>query len=264
MSVRLNPMKVALAKGEIQIGTWVMLVRNPAILSLLHRAGMSFARLDMEHTPISIESVADAAMLARSLDFSLSVRVPVGNREWITRVLDAGVWNIYVPQVHTPEMAEAIVKAARHAPLGNRGTFEPGPQNDYTEPEDPTAKLEFLNKQVHVTVMLESSEAFRNLDDIVGMPGIDSVGIGPADLSQDLGLYGAPEEADVTYEYKKRLLEAALRHGKSFEIGAWSMAEAEHWIKMGAHVITFRTETDVLRSVYKEAVSAQSDERQRG
>jgi len=76
-------------------------------LTLLKAAGLDFARVDMEHSPFSMETVADMATLARALDFPLVVRPPEGNREWITRLLDAGVWNLHVPQVDTPSRPPA-------------------------------------------------------------------------------------------------------------------------------------------------------------
>src|SRR5499425_2603079 len=85
-----NAYRTRAERGEIQIGTWVTMIRTPAVLTLLKAAGLDFARLDMEHSPFSMETVADMATLARALDFPLVVRPPDGNREWITRLLDAG------------------------------------------------------------------------------------------------------------------------------------------------------------------------------
>src|SRR6266705_682691 len=95
-------------RGEVQLGTWITLIRTPSVLTLLRAAGLDFARVDMEHSPFSMETVADMAVLARALDFPMVVRPPEGNREWITRLLDAGVWNLHVPQVDTPEQAREV------------------------------------------------------------------------------------------------------------------------------------------------------------
>ena len=246
----INPFKTGLQQGRVQLGTWVMLVRTPAILTLLKSVGLDFARLDMEHTPISLETVSDMAVLARALDFGLCVRIPAGKREWISRVLDAGVRNIYVPQVHTAEMAEEIVEAARYAPTGNRGTFEPGPQNDY---EDDPQDLPVLDKQIHISVMLESKEAFRNIEAIAAVPGIDTLAIGPADLAQELGVYGKPSEKQVIDEHKQHLRKIALACDKYFEMGAWSREDIKHWIDLGVHVLTYLTETTVLRNGFAQA-----------
>src|SRR5881296_3253043 len=111
-----NAYRVRAERGEVQIGTWVTMIRTPAVLTLLKAAGLDFARIDMEHSPFSIETVADMAVLARALDFPLVVRPPEGNREWITRLLDVGVWGLHVPQVDTPDIAHAVAQAARYAP----------------------------------------------------------------------------------------------------------------------------------------------------
>src|SRR3954447_17976385 len=86
-AMHINPMKAAVDRGELQIGTWINLVRNPAILTVLKNAGLDFARVDMEHSALSIESLADMAILARALQFPIAVRPPHANREWITRLL---------------------------------------------------------------------------------------------------------------------------------------------------------------------------------
>ena len=80
-----NPLKKALSEGRIQIGTWVNMIRNPAVLTLLQAAGLDYARVDMEHSSPSIETIANMALLARALEFPIVVRPPDGNREWITR-----------------------------------------------------------------------------------------------------------------------------------------------------------------------------------
>lgn len=110
-----NAYRVRAERGEVQLGTWVTMIRTPAVLTLLQAAGLDFARVDMEHSPFSMETVADMATLARALDFPLVVRPPEGNREWITRLLDAGVWNLHVPQVDTPEQAAAVAACCRYA-----------------------------------------------------------------------------------------------------------------------------------------------------
>src|SRR5919108_1011921 len=127
MPIKTNPLKAALAAGRVQIGTWINLVRNPAVLTLLQAAGLDYARVDMEHSSFSMETVADMAVLSRALEFPLIVRPPEGNREWITRLLDVGVWGLHIPQVDTPEIAERVARAARYAPGGDRGMMAFGP-----------------------------------------------------------------------------------------------------------------------------------------
>jgi 2-keto-3-deoxy-L-rhamnonate aldolase RhmA len=74
----------------------------------------------MEHSTPSIETIANMALLARGLDFPIAVRPPTASREWITRLLDVGVWNLHCPQVESAHHAAGIVAASR-APRGRRG-----------------------------------------------------------------------------------------------------------------------------------------------
>src|SRR5262252_6102290 len=172
MTIKTNPIHAALAAGRIQVGTWINLTRNPAILSLLKSAGLDYARVDMEHSSPSIETVADMAALSRALDFPLIVRPPEASREWITRLLDVGVWGLHVPQVDTPEIAQAVSHAARYAPHGLRGMAGLSPGTDFDADLSAADRLTHLNEQVHVTVMLETADAFRQIDAILSVDGI--------------------------------------------------------------------------------------------
>ena len=255
MALRSNPMQAALAAGQVQIGAWINLVRNPAILTLLKSAGLDYARVDMEHSSPSIETVADMAVLARALDFPLIVRPPAANREWITRLLDVGVWGVHVPQVDTPEIAHMVAQAARYAPQGMRGMSGIGPHTDFEGGGDLAAQLAFLNEQVHVTVMLESPEAFRHLDEIVGMPGIDAVTLGPSDLAQELGVLGTSDQRRVIDDHRERLIDAARRHGKQVAMLCQTLEEAERWLAAGATLIAYASDVAILSQGYASAVA---------
>jgi 2-keto-3-deoxy-L-rhamnonate aldolase RhmA len=261
MAIKTNPLKAALAAGQVQIGTWINLVRNPAILTLLKSAGLDYARVDMEHSSPSIETIADMAVLSRALDFPMIVRPPEGSREWITRLLDVGVWGLHVPQVDNPEIAHEVVQAARYAPVGMRGMAGVGSHNDYEPASDPKAQQAFINDQVHVTVMFESAEAFRHIDEILGMPGIDAATLGPSDLAQELGVMGTPDQGRVIDEHRERLIAAARKHGKDVAMLVQTLDEAERWIAAGAKIIAYSSDVAVLRSGFVAAARRLHPER---
>jgi 2-keto-3-deoxy-L-rhamnonate aldolase RhmA len=252
-SIRSNPLKAALADGRVQIGTWINLARNPAILTLLKSAGLDYARIDMEHSSPSIETVADMAVLSRALDFPIIVRPPSGTREWLTRLLDIGVWGLHVPQVDTPEQARTVVELARYAPVGMRGMAGLAPGNDFSPGQSLTDDQTHINQQVHITVMLESAEAFANIDGVLGTPGIDAVTLGPTDLAQELGVFGTPRQAQVIDEHRERLIEAAGKHGKDVAMLVDTLEQAERWIKAGVKIIAYSSDVAILRNGYMAA-----------
>jgi 2-keto-3-deoxy-L-rhamnonate aldolase RhmA len=249
-----NPVKAAVQRGEPLFGTWINLVRNPAILPLLKATGLDFARVDMEHASLNMESLGDMALLARAIDFPIFVRPPEANREWITRLLDAGVWNLHCPQVDTADHAAAIVQAAYYAPLGSRGQAGNGPANEFETAMSMAERMAYANSQVFVTVMLETRAAFDHLDAIAAMPGIDALTLGPTDLAQDLGVYGTPDEGRALDERRQMIVDAAKRHGKTTAMLVNSYEQARQWKEAGVMLLGYSSEVGVLQEGYRRAL----------
>jgi 2-keto-3-deoxy-L-rhamnonate aldolase RhmA len=251
-----NPLRTGIERGELQLGTWVNLVHNPAILTLLQAAGLDFARVDMEHSSPSMETIANMALLARALNFPIAVRPPKANREWITRLLDVGVWNLHCPQVENAHHAAEIVAASRYAPRGLRGNAGHSPGTDYDTSCTAAERRAFANKQVFVTVMFETAAAFNDLDEIAAMDGIDALTIGPADLAQDLGVFGSPDQAQVLDEKRDLILAAAKKHGKTCAMLCSSQEQAKQWKEAGALLLAYSSDSEVLHGAFRQAISS--------
>ena len=241
-----NRMGAAVKRGEVQMGAWVTLVRNPSILALMKAAGLDFARVDMEHTAATMEEIANMAVLARALDFPIAVRPPKANREWITRLLDIGIWNLHCPQVENKEHAAEIVAASRYAPRGLRGNGGLSAMTDFETKGTAAEKRAFANENVFVTVMFETEAAFKDLDAIAGMDGIDALTIGPADLAQDMGIFGKPEMAKVLDEKRDLILAACKKHGKVAAMLAGSAEQVQQMKKAGALLLAFSSDAEIL------------------
>ena len=253
--MRPNPMRAGVARGELQIGTWVNMARNPAILPLLKAAGLDFARVDMEHSSPSMETIADMALVARAIDFPIAVRPPKANREWITRLLDAGVWNLHCPQVETADHAREIVAASRYAPLGLRGNGGLGPSTDFEATGTVAERRAFANREVFVTVMFETAAAFKYLDEIAAMDGIDALTLGPADLAQDMGVFGTPDQARALDEKRDLILAAARKHGKTCSMLVASEAQAKQWKDAGALLLVYLSDVEMLHTGFSQAMA---------
>lgn len=251
--MRGNRMRASVERGEVQIGTWVTMVRNPSILMLLQAAGVDFARVDMEHAAMSIETIADMAAMARALDFPIAVRPPAANREWITRLLDVGVWNLHCPQVESAAHAREIVAASRYAPRGLRGNGGLSAMSEFRN--IPAAERRAsANREVFVTVMIETAAAFDDLDEIAAMDGIDALTLGPADLAQDLGVFGTPDQARVIDEKRNLILAAARRHGKTCAMLCFSPEQVRHWKEVGALLLAYSSDVEVLHDGFSSAM----------
>jgi 2-keto-3-deoxy-L-rhamnonate aldolase RhmA len=249
-----NRMREGVERGEAQIGTWLTLVRNPSILMLMKAAGLDFARVDIEHTSASIETIGDMAAMARALDFPIAVRPPVANREWITRLLDVGVWNIHCPQVESAVHAREIVNASRYAPRGLRGNGGLSAATEFSTAGTQMERRAFANREVFVTVMIETAAAFNDLDEIAAMDGIDALTLGPADLAQDLGVFGTPDQARVLDEKRDLILAAAKKHGKTCAMLASSATEVQKWKQAGALLLAYSSDVEMLHSGFSTMI----------
>jgi 2-keto-3-deoxy-L-rhamnonate aldolase RhmA len=251
-----NRMRAGIERGEAQIGTWLTLVRNPSILMLMQSAGLDFARVDMEHTALSIDTIGEMAAMARALDFPIAVRPPAANREWITRLLDVGVWNLHCPQVENVEHAREIVAASRYAPQGLRGNGGLGPATDFETTGTVAERRAFANREVFVTVMFETAAAFDHLDAIAAMDGIDALTLGPADLAQDLGVFGKPDQQRVLDEKRDLILAAAKKYGKTCSMLVTSAEQARQWKEAGALLLVYLSDVEMLHSGFSRAMAS--------
>jgi 2-keto-3-deoxy-L-rhamnonate aldolase RhmA len=89
----------------------------------------------------------------------------------------------------------------------------------------------------------------------LSVPGIHAVTLGPADLAQELGVFGTPDQGKVIDEYRLRLIEAAGRHSKDVSMLVSSIEQGEQWILAGAKIICYSGEVEILRRGIMEAAT---------
>jgi 4-hydroxy-2-oxoheptanedioate aldolase len=144
------------------------------------------------------------------------------------------VQGIIVPHINTREDAESIVKAARYYPDGHRGSAGSGRAHDYGMAVDSAS---WINSQVMVIPMIEETQAVDNLDEILGVPGVDVLHVAAGDLGQSMGNPGREAVRKVMSEVLPRIRAA----GKNVGAGGNSPADAAgvaEFIKLGANFIT--------------------------
>lgn len=141
--------------------------------------------IDLEHGPISIESVANLVTVISSHCVAPIVRVPENDYKWIGRSLDAGAQGIIVPMVNNVEQAESAVRYTKYPPKGMRG-FGYSHCNGYGR----TFKdyIKNANNNISLVVQIEHSIAMDNLYSILRVDGVDGSFIGPLDLKGSIDI----------------------------------------------------------------------------
>ncbi len=195
-----------LSRSRPPLGTWVKLPTIESV-ELLAIAGFDFVVIDLEHSPMSLESVSALVAMARARSLCALVRVPDHTSVWIQRCLDLGAAGVVVPHVDDAEQARVVGRAARFEPRGTRGvgpTSRAGdwgliPQPDYLAQQD----------QVVVIAQIESPAGLANAADIIADPNIDALFVGPADLGQALGVTNDSSELTDAMTQVSRVAHAA-------------------------------------------------------
>lgn len=167
------------------LGTWIKIPATE-IMELVALAGFDFAVIDLEHSPISLESAHRLIGTALYAGVSPLVRVPGLDGGLAQRMLDAGCEGIMVPHVDTADQARAAVSALRFPPLGSRGvgsTSRAGAWGARSRAD----YLRFGQEEVVLIAQIESAVGVRNAGAIAAVDGVDALLVGAADLSVSEG-----------------------------------------------------------------------------
>ena len=201
--------RAGLAQNQIQIGASITL-NDPAVTDALGPS-VDFFWIDLEHSPMSIETMAGHVRAARLHSKAAIVRVPIADTAWIKRVLDAGAEGVIVPQVRDAAETQAVVDAAKYPPIGRRG-FGPRVPSRYGRNAD-AALAQRANELVFTAVQIERQTALAEIEAIASIEGLDSVALGPWDLAADLGHVDDVRHPDVEHAIQ-RVVDVTRTAGK--------------------------------------------------
>jgi 2-dehydro-3-deoxyglucarate aldolase/4-hydroxy-2-oxoheptanedioate aldolase len=214
----------AAEQDEPLLGSWG-LIPHPLVSELVAGLGYDFVSVDVEHSSVSYETLANMLRGADAAEGNTEtlVRVPDDDPTTLQRTLDLGPDALLVPMVHTAEQAERIVDAVRYPPGGSRGI---GPGRATTYGRSLAEYVEADDDGFATHVQLESERAIENAAEVAAVDGIDGVFVGPMDLSLALGSYG-DWESDRFQEAVETALRAARDAGVAAGTFAASTADRE-------------------------------------
>ncbi len=195
------------AGGGETLGLWLA---SPsfAVAEIAARQPVDYVCVDTQHGVIDYPDVVRMVQTIELAGGTPLVRVAWNEPGVIGKVLDAGAHGVVVPMVNDPSQAAAVVAAARYPPDGARSW---GPVMAGMRHDDNRA---WADAHVAVIPMIETAEAIAHLDEILAVPGIDAVYVGPADLGISLGL--GPSGNDGTSVFDEALaavVAGCARHG---------------------------------------------------
>ncbi|MCY4476510.1 MAG: HpcH/HpaI aldolase/citrate lyase family protein [Gammaproteobacteria bacterium] len=189
-----NGFKRALGEDGVQFGLWLALA-SPVAAELCACAGFDWLLLDGEHGADDFRSIYAQLQAIEGTGTPAIVRLTDDDPVRIKRYLDMGVQSLLIPMVDTAEQAERLVASVRYPPRGIRGLATSITRaSRWTQIEDYARQAE---EQICLIVQAETVTAIDNLKAIAAVDGVDSVFVGPSDLSASMGYLGQPGHPDV-------------------------------------------------------------------
>lgn len=238
-----NPVRARLEAGEPVLAL-TLTTNNLEAAALGATLGFHFLWVEMEHSPITLETLRAMVLTTRGLPAPVFARVPVVELWTAKRVLDQGVYGVIFPFTSTPELARRAAQACKYPPAGSRGC---GPGLAQTSWPEPDCYHDSADRNVVVIAVIEEARAVEQIDEIASTPGIDVLFIGTSDLSFSLGLRGRQDEPLLNQAIGK-IVSAAKQHGKFLGRPARSAEQIGEFRDQGFQVLQCTTELGLMRA----------------
>ena len=239
--MRENTVKARWRAGEVAYGGWLSI---PSSLSaeMMAQEDFDYLCVDMQHGAIDYQVALTMLQAISTTETMPFVRVPWNEPGIIGKMLDAGAMGVIIPMVNSVAEAQAAVAACRYHPAGHR-SFGPLRASMYAGAD----YFAHANDEIACVPMIETEQAVESLDDILAVPGIDAVYVGPADLSITLGQPPAMANEGRFEEARLRIAAACKEHGVVAGIHA-SAALAPKHAAAGYQLVTVSTDAGGIRA----------------
>jgi 2-keto-3-deoxy-L-rhamnonate aldolase RhmA len=224
-----------LKNGNTVYGTCISSVA-PLWGKAARNAGLDFVFLDTEHIPLERMEIAALCQLYSAQGIAPIVRIPSPDPYRACQIIDAGAEGILAPYIEETEQVTEMVGALKYRPLKGRRLQEALKNPSSLEPELKNYLANYNLGNICL-INIESVPAFEKLDELLSVPGVDAVFIGPHDLSVSLGvpeMYDHPKFEKVVQFIIHKCREKNVAVGIHF---SESPDRQIKWMKEGANII---------------------------
>jgi 2-dehydro-3-deoxyglucarate aldolase/4-hydroxy-2-oxoheptanedioate aldolase len=194
------------------LGTWLM-TGAPSTAEAMGFCGFDFVVVDMEHVPIDISDAISILRAVAGTPAEAILRVQWNDQVLVKRALDAGAKTLMFPFIQTAEEACKAVAYTRYPPQGVRGVAGVHRGSRYGQVP---GYFKAANDQVAVIAQIETLDALDRAGEIAAVEGVDSLFLGPADLSAAMGMIGEIGRDEVQAQIARA---AELAHAAGKPIG---------------------------------------------
>ncbi|WMJ76947.1 MULTISPECIES: HpcH/HpaI aldolase family protein [unclassified Sedimentibacter] len=235
---------------EVVVGMFVKF-NSQAIAEMIGNSGFDFIIIDAEHSNYSSYDVEGIIRASECAGMSTVVRVREAIPEDVLHALDSGADGIQIPSITSIETAKVVCKSSKYYPEGNRGFTTTQRSAMYSSWNKDEPYIEYANKNSLVVVHVENKEMADKIDDLLEIPQLDVIFVGPADLSQSMGKPGKANDPEVLSVIED-VFKKTLSKGKAVGINCTSPIELKKYVSLGATYIAYGSDTAVVANAFKK------------
>jgi 2-keto-3-deoxy-L-rhamnonate aldolase RhmA len=236
--------------GQICFGTGITFT-DPTVTEALC-SDLDFVWIDMEHNGLSLETVQAHIMATKGSDTAPLVRVRWNDPVLIKPVLDIGAAGVIVPMVRSAEEARKAVEACLYPPKGIRG-FGPRRPSNYGR-KFGKEFCDAANEAILVIAQIEHIDAVNSIDEILKVPGLTGIVLGPYDLSGTMGHMAQPDHPEV-----QEAIDIVITKARKTELfvgmGVADPRSGKEWVEKGVHWLTLSNDFLLLVKIVGESVA---------
>jgi len=248
--MRPNRLREIWAGGGAVVNGWLAIPDSFSAETMAHQ-GWDSLTIDLQHGVVDYQAMIPMLQAISTTDTVPVVRVPWLEPGILMKTLDAGAYGVICPMVNTREDAQKLVAYTHYAPRGTR-SFGPVRALLYGGADYP----QHANDTIVTFAMIETAQALDNLDDILSVPGLDAIYIGPSDLSLALGCKPTFDDLDPkAAQAVEHILARAKAHGLVAGIHNGSPEAALRRIAMGFQFVTVSSDARLMAAGAQQVVA---------
>jgi 2-keto-3-deoxy-L-rhamnonate aldolase RhmA len=243
----------SLAGPKPLVGTLVS-VRATEVAEALSLCGYDWLFLDLEHSTLDI-AAAQQIIQATGRSLYTVIRLPENSPAHFIRALETGCDGVIVPMVNSKLAAEQAVRSAKYPPLGARSVGIGRAQGYGLHVAEYLANA---NRRIALVLQIEHIDAVRAIDEILSVPGVDGIFIGPFDLSASMGLLGQTT-APAVLEAIASVRQACIRAKLPFGSFCTTVPQAQAEIAAGGVLIVLGTDLGSMTAHARATLATLAD-----
>ena len=243
LNKKISGLNEKIARKEPIIGTHISL-SDISVTEMLGDMGNEFVWIDWEHSALDRQQIQGHMIAARAGGMAAFVRIPWNDPVLVKPILEMGPDGVVFPMIRTAEEARNAVASCMYPPKGIRG-FGPRRANDYGMINNDDY-IKQVGDSFWKIMQIEHVEAVKNLDGILAVDGVDTIVVGPNDLSGSAGLLGQvrnPEILKLLDEIAEKCHKANKPFGTSI---GFNRQNVEDWKRRGASWIACGSDTGYI------------------